>query len=99
TRPNFRLVRDAGGRGCRAPAAEAQNGQLPGAGVTSIPRVASFGMSWTTTVFAAAPLSSRMMWTAPPPMSTNEFVPLAEYTCGVHGREWFVSNGITVAPA
>ena len=62
---------------------EPQNGQLPGAGLTSIRRVASFGMSWTTTVFATAPLSSRMMWTSPPPMSTNEFVPFAEYTCGV----------------
>ena len=24
-----------------------------------------------------------MMWTSPPPMSTNAFVPFAEYTCGV----------------
>src|SRR6476660_588036 len=62
---------------------EPQNGQLPGAGITSIRRVASFGMSWTTTVFATAPLSSRMMCTSPLPTSTNEFVPLAEYTCGV----------------
>jgi hypothetical protein len=57
---------------------EAQNGQLPGAGITSIRRVAFFGMNWTTTVFATAPLSSRMMWTSPPPMSTNAFVPFAE---------------------
>jgi len=51
---------------------------LPGAGITSIRRVAFFGMNWTTTVFATAPLSSRMMWTSPPPMSTNAFVPFAE---------------------
>src|SRR6476660_9619749 len=60
-----------------------QNGQLPGAGVTSCRLCAAAGMSWTKVVFATAPLSSRMMWTAPPPMSMNAFVPLAEYTCGV----------------
>jgi hypothetical protein len=60
-----------------------QNGQLPGAGLTSCRRIAPAGMSWTAIVFATAPLSSRMMCTAPPPMSTNEFVPVAEYTCGV----------------
>ena len=43
-------------------------------------------MSWTTTVFATAPLSSRMMWTAPLPMSTNEFVPLGRVHVRRAGR-------------
>src|SRR6476620_2394106 len=71
------------GGGAALQSGERQNGQLPGAGVTSIRRVASLGMSWTATVFATAPLSSRMMWTSPLPTSTNAFVPPAEYTCGV----------------
>jgi len=47
-------------------------------------RVAPAGINWTAIVCAMAPLASRMMWTAPPPMSTNElFAVPAVYTCGV----------------
>ena len=46
-----------------------QNGQLPGAGVTSILLEAPAGTSCTATVTAVAPLSFRRIWTCPPPGS------------------------------
>src|SRR5215813_10413767 len=62
---------------------EAQNGQLSGSGA-SCRLVAPAGMNCTATVFATAPLSSRMMWTWPPPGSTKALLGVpAVYTCGV----------------